>query len=111
LLISSPVADQTECRQLCIDTPGCEFYTYYAVSDFCSTFRTCEYDYDCDGCVSGPKFCDGEQQPTPTTPGDGGDRICEEPQPCATGNQIDAQPTASSVECRNVRASKNDSLT
>jgi len=53
-----------ECRELCSDNSGCEFFTYFGTSafplkNFCQLFRSCETTLDCTGCVTEARGCFG----------------------------------------------------
>jgi len=56
------VATVEECRQLCHDTEGCEYLTYFNASgdpyqEVCYTFSSCEETYSCTNCVSETESC------------------------------------------------------
>jgi len=51
-----------ECRQLCQDTEGCEYLTYFNASgdlfrEVCNTFSSCEETQSCKNCVSETEWC------------------------------------------------------
>jgi len=51
-----------ECRQLCQDTEGCEYLTYFNASgdlfrEVCYTFSSCEETYSCQNCASETQWC------------------------------------------------------
>jgi len=56
------VATVEECRQLCQDTEGCEYLTYFNASgdlfrEVCYTFSSCEETYSCQNCASETEWC------------------------------------------------------
>merc|ERR1712179_85047 len=58
------IGTEGECRELCRDKSGCEYYTYYLETD--PNYGTCFHlksleppVQDCPSCVTGPKQCDG----------------------------------------------------
>ena len=58
---TTSVSDGAQCRQLCQDRPGCEFFTHYSDTEACDLVSSCDIlDETCDGyCVHGRKNCDG----------------------------------------------------
>lgn len=63
LIVTYPEVETIfECRVLCIDTEGCEFFTYYGaegfpLKNFCQLFASCDETLDCIGCVSETREC------------------------------------------------------
>ncbi len=52
-----------ECSDLCLETPGCEYWTYDSDGDNCVELEDCqEVDTSCQTCVSGPRGCGKSNQ-------------------------------------------------
>jgi len=54
------------CQELCFNTSGCEFYTWYdsswVLNNLCVLLKSCDEKYsDCEGCYTGPPSCDTPQ--------------------------------------------------
>ena len=64
LIDTAPVATEIECKIMCADTAGCEYYTWFENSTIfrkvCFLLSSCEDKVDCVGCSSGPPSCQGE---------------------------------------------------
>ena len=50
------------CQEYCLNTLGCEFYTWYdqseVLTNLCVLLSSCEDNFsDCNGCFTGPADC------------------------------------------------------
>lgn len=61
LIDSVTASSEVECKNLCYDTIGCVYYTWYekspAFRNICFLLSSCEDTVDCTGCTSGPPQC------------------------------------------------------
>ena len=56
------VTSLQECRQLCYESPHCQFITYFSnqsfpFSEICSLFLSCEEIYTCSSCLTETRDC------------------------------------------------------
>ena len=61
--ITTGVLSQEVCRQICLDSTDCNYFTYYDVHSSplrqaCLTFATCLTVTECSDCVSENKYCE-----------------------------------------------------
>ena len=60
--LTTGVLSEEQCRQVCLASTDCNYFTYYEASSSplrqaCLTFATCLAVTECTDCVSGNKYC------------------------------------------------------